>query len=110
MPENDCQVREDGAKVWYRNGVVHREGGPAIERTDGTCEWYAEGVRHRDDGPAIISPDGQCQWFQHGTRLSETEFNEMRRRAIEEIANAFHKGTKRAVTVRRKPLELRRKQ
>jgi len=30
----------DGTKTWYRNGLLHREDGPAIEHPDGTKSWY----------------------------------------------------------------------
>ena len=35
-----------GCRVWHRNGVVHREDGPAIEFTYGGKEWWLEGVRY----------------------------------------------------------------
>jgi hypothetical protein len=35
----------DGTKLWYRNGGLHREDGPAVELADGTREWYRNGER-----------------------------------------------------------------
>lgn len=45
----------DGTKMYYKNNVLHRVGGPAIERGDGTWEYYYEGKKHRLDGPAVYS-------------------------------------------------------
>lgn len=57
---------EDDAVCWYKNGLLHREDGPAIICNDGTQEWYIEGARHREDGAAIEYADGDKQWFMHG--------------------------------------------
>jgi len=43
MIEYKVKVYEDGTKVWYLNGVHHREDGPAIERVSGINEWYLNG-------------------------------------------------------------------
>jgi hypothetical protein len=77
MPQNGPVVHPDGATVWYTDGIVHRDNGPAIERADGTREWYAQGVRHCDNGPAFISADGERRWFHHGKEYTEAEFNDM---------------------------------
>ena len=100
MPEDGPVVQADGATIWYKNGIVHRDDGPAVELPNGTREWYSEGVRHRDDGPAaLISPDGDRRWFEHGKELTESEFNDMRQRAINEIGEQFHKGTSRKTPI-----------
>ena len=46
----------DGWKCWYRNGMRHREGGPAIIGP-GTEEYWYNGMLHRQDGPAIINDE-----------------------------------------------------
>jgi hypothetical protein len=33
----------DGSKIWYWNGICHREDGPAIEDADGYKAWYYHG-------------------------------------------------------------------
>lgn len=41
----------NGDEYWYRHGINHRVGGPAID----TCllkVWMIKGLRHRLDGPA----------------------------------------------------------
>lgn len=57
----------DGDKrIWYRNGVIHRDGGPALIDSNDEI-WYQNGDIHRDDGPAIISHnDGSEQWLRNG--------------------------------------------
>jgi hypothetical protein len=31
---------EDGSKLWYFNGLLHREDGPAYEGVDGEKQWW----------------------------------------------------------------------
>lgn len=62
---NDSPTIDD-AKKWYRNGKLHREDGPAVERADGTKEWYFNGRRHREDGPAFVNTSGYAAWYFHG--------------------------------------------
>lgn len=50
-------IYRDGSYVWYLDGKLHREGGPAIHlrslyRYD---QYYFHGQKHRIDGPAYIS-------------------------------------------------------
>jgi len=69
-------VRSDGTVVegWYRNGVLHREDGPAYveRRPDGTVVegWRKNGVLHREGGPARVErhPDGTVieEWHRNG--------------------------------------------
>jgi hypothetical protein len=66
--------RSDGAKFWYLNGKFHREDGPAIEHPDGTKYWYLNGKRHREDGPAVEHSDGTKHWYLNEKRLTEQDF------------------------------------
>jgi hypothetical protein len=52
----------------YKNekGLLHREDGPAIEKSDGHKEWYLNGKQHRIDGPAVIFANGDKYWYQNG--------------------------------------------
>jgi len=59
-------VAMDGSRYWHRQGVLHREHGPAAELADGTRRWYKNGVPHRVNGPAIERPDGFRSWWQDG--------------------------------------------
>jgi hypothetical protein len=38
---------------------------------NGTEKWYREGLRHRDGGPAAIYPDGRRIWFTEGQKVRE---------------------------------------
>ena len=64
---------KDGSEVWYRNGLCHRDDGPAVEWTNGTREWFRNGQRHREDGPAIEYVDGTKEWWLQGKRLTVNE-------------------------------------
>lgn len=59
--------REIGGRREYSlNGKLHRENGPAIERSNGTLEWYVHGERHRENGPAIQMKNGSRFWYRNG--------------------------------------------
>jgi hypothetical protein len=66
--------RSDGTKCWYLNEKCHREGGPAAELSDGTKYWYLNGKLHREDGPAIEYSDGDKFWYLNGERLTKQDF------------------------------------
>lgn len=54
---------------WWRDGKLHRVGGPAIvHHKKGYQVWYYHGRKHReDDLPAFISANGTHQeWYKHG--------------------------------------------
>jgi hypothetical protein len=64
--EYTVKVYDDGHKVWYRNGNLHREDGPAVEWVDGNKSWYLNGNLHREDGPAIEYANGSKVWYLNG--------------------------------------------
>lgn len=55
----------DGTKYWYQHGLQHRVDGPALERPDGSKAWCQCDQLHRDDGPAVEYADGTKFWYQH---------------------------------------------
>ena len=63
MSQPEMKVDSDGTKDWYLHGELHREDGPAVERSDGSKFWYLNGKKHREDGPAVEWPDGQKEWY-----------------------------------------------
>ena len=66
--------RSDRSKVWFLNGQLHREDGPACEWADGTKEWYLNNKRHREDGPAVEWVDGILKrWYLNGKCITEQE-------------------------------------
>ena len=38
--KSTCKIYTNGDKVWYLNGKLHREDGPAIEWADGDKYWF----------------------------------------------------------------------
>ena len=48
MIEYTVKVFENGDKLWYLNGKLHREDGPAIEHVDGRKSWYLNGVQYTE--------------------------------------------------------------
>jgi hypothetical protein len=62
----EVEVYEDGDKHWYLNGKLHREDGPAVERSNGFKYWYLNGKPHREDGPAREWADGSKAWYLNG--------------------------------------------
>lgn len=62
------RYEENGNVFWKKNGVEHREDGPAIEWADGSKHWYLNGYRHRVDGPAIEWSCGKKEWYINGMR------------------------------------------
>jgi hypothetical protein len=69
---DDPAVFQHGSKIWYRNGLFHRTGGPAIIRGNGDKEYYENGQLHRLDGPAIdhVSSGFQETWV-YGVKISQ---------------------------------------
>jgi hypothetical protein len=62
----------DGTLVWSKNGVCHRDGGPAVIWSNGDREWWRNGLRHRSHGPAMQAADGRLQvWLRNGLHHRE---------------------------------------
>ena len=59
---------------WYKDGYLHREGGPAIIYKDGTKIWYKYGKLHREDGAAVIYPNGETEWWINNINLTKEEW------------------------------------
>ena len=64
--EYDVILYPYGTTVYYKNGEVHREDGPAIIDGDGGRTWKQKGLRHRLDGPAVTEQDGTKEWWIEG--------------------------------------------
>jgi hypothetical protein len=62
-----------GTTMWYKDGALHREDGPAVKHINGGEEWYWHGELHREDGPAVKYSDGEEEWYWHG-ELRKSEF------------------------------------
>jgi hypothetical protein len=71
----------DGSWSWWLHGKVHREGGPAIKEADGLRSYWIHGKAHREDGPAIEHSDGHREWWLDGKEYTEEGYKkEMKRR------------------------------
>ncbi len=65
----------DTHSVWYKNGRMHRDDGPAFVIDEKNCEWWVNGQLHREDGPAILSEACGNHWYIKGKELTEAEFD-----------------------------------
>ena len=41
--------------------------------TDNVHVWFVNGHLHREDGPAVIFPNGHKEWFVNGSRTREED-------------------------------------
>lgn len=62
-------------KKWYRNNVLHRTDGPAIELLPGMLgnfaeKWYVNGKLHRTNGPAVVWYNGAHSWYIDGVQTA----------------------------------------
>ena len=73
--EYTVKVYDSGTKLWYLNGKLHREDGPACESANGSKEWFLNGKLHREDGPAIEDGYGDKYWYLNDEEYTEEEFN-----------------------------------
>jgi hypothetical protein len=67
----------DSCWCWTRNGLLHREDGPAIIDNNGDKFWMINDKPHRLDGPAAEFADGGQEWFVDGKHIkcsSQEEF------------------------------------
>ena len=58
---------KNGNRKWYQNDVLHRDGGPAVEKADGTKEWYSNG--QKIDPPNIDAEHTEHVDIAHGTNV-----------------------------------------
>ncbi len=67
--------RNDGSKVWYKNGKTHRDNDlPAVEHLNGNKYWYKRGRLHREGGfPAVVEITGKKQWWINGQRHRDND-------------------------------------
>ncbi|QGR53586.1 hypothetical protein [Moumouvirus maliensis] len=89
--DNSYYIIKEGTKIWYKNGLIHRDELPAMICENGTQKWYQYGKYCREndlpciishhgtkiwylngrigrvgDSPAIIEPDGTKKWYKNG--------------------------------------------
>jgi hypothetical protein len=54
---------------WTRDGIAHRNDGPAMTFSDGGEYWCQHGKFHRDGGPAVTYSDGRQFWYWRGESI-----------------------------------------
>lgn len=66
---------------WYKDGKLHRIGGPAKTGQYMSDEWWVNGKRHRTDGPAVtpikeypISKWNSERFYVNGKEITREEF------------------------------------
>jgi len=65
--KNGLIIDESGTKYYYLNGLLHREGGPAVEFLSGNKFYYLHGKLHREGNlPAIEWPNGEKTYLVYG--------------------------------------------
>ena len=66
------RIRTPHGYVYLRDGLKHRDKGPAETHEDGYKAWFKMGRRHRVGGPAVIRPDGSEEYWQEGRLLKKS--------------------------------------
>jgi len=64
--DSPASIYYNDVVIWAKNGVKHRDNGPAMEFNTGVNKWYHNGQLHRIDGPAIERPNGDNEWYEYG--------------------------------------------
>jgi len=68
----ECHTDSDGAKYWYKDGSLHRDGElPTIERNDGTKYWHKNDKLHRDNNlqrPSFMVEEWEW-WSPYGRAI-----------------------------------------
>ena len=61
MIEYTVKIWDDGTKIWYLNGKLHREDGPAVECADGNKYWYLNGEEVTKEEHKKRTSKASCQ-------------------------------------------------
>ena len=72
--DDGTRVDHTGTITYRKNGVLHREDGPAKIWVDGETWWCINGELHREDGPARTWNEGLNEWWIRDKQLTEQEF------------------------------------
>ena len=62
--KNGLIIDDHGNHFWYKNDLLHREDGPAVEYYYGDKEWYKEDKLHRLDGPAVENVNSKAWYYE----------------------------------------------
>jgi len=67
-------TNEEGTTIYYLDGEIHRENGPAMIRKDGTVAWVKHGGFHRENGPAVTNSNGTAEYWLNDRHLTEAQW------------------------------------
>ena len=65
-------IYDSGVSYWYKFGKIHRDDGPAVDWGNGECSWYRKGLYHRENGPAVEWGD-ERDWYINGIKATEKD-------------------------------------
>ena len=79
--EDNYEVRtENGVIRYYKNGLLHRDNDfPAIEWNNGNKVWWFEGKLHRINGPTVEYSNGNKEWWYEGKQIKCSSQEEFKR-------------------------------
>lgn len=67
LHEREWEENHKGITRYYKDGIQHREDGPAEEMENGTNIYMMYGLKHREDGPAMIDKKYKSDtWYHYG--------------------------------------------
>jgi hypothetical protein len=78
--ENKIEILKD--IFYFKDQMLHREDGPAIEFINGCQFWFINGKLHRDNGPAIVDGDELTQYWLNGEPATEEEIINIKRNSL----------------------------
>ena len=68
-------VEIEGDVFYFKDGLLHRDGYPAIEFKSGDEWWIDNGMIHRENGPAIIHRKDVEYWVNDHRASKEEKKN-----------------------------------
>lgn len=75
MNNHSYLVRNNGAKITYKENMYHNIDGPACEWNDGGETWWSDGKLHKKYGPARKWNDSY-EWYFNDEEYIQEEFME----------------------------------
>lgn len=71
MQKNGWVHTQDGRNMHYKDGLLHREDGPAVLSPNGDVFFYQNGLLHREGKPCSVLADGSRVWCLYGVPYRE---------------------------------------
>lgn len=73
MQKNGWVHTQDGRNMHYKDGLLHREDGPAVLLPNGDVFFYQNGLLHREGKPCSVLADGSRVWCLYGVPYREDD-------------------------------------